>query len=107
VLIRDTVTSGHLYRITQEAVSNAVKHGRAKNIIIQLEMLDDGIALRVKDDGIGLRDPAERNGGMGLRIMAHRASMISGTFDARRSPEGGTIISCEVPHLQPSAKATK
>jgi len=107
VLIRDTVTSGHLYRITQEAVSNAVKHGRAKNIIIQLEMLDDGIALRVKDDGIGLRDPAERNGGMGLRIMAHRASMISGTFDARRSPEGGTIISCEVPHLQPSAKSTK
>ena len=107
VLIRDTVTTGHLYRITQEAVSNAVKHGRAKNIIIQLEMLDDGIALRVKDDGIGLRDPAERNGGMGLRIMAHRASMISGTFDARRSPEGGTIISCEVPHLQPSAKATK
>jgi len=107
VLIRDTVTSGHLYRITQEAVSNAVKHGRAKNIIIQLEMLDDGIALRVKDDGIGLRDPAERNGGMGLRIMAHRASMISGTFDARRSPEGGTIISCEVPHLQPSAKTPK
>lgn len=107
VLIRDTVTSGHLYRITQEAVSNAVKHGRAKNIIIQLETLDDGIALRVKDDGIGLRDPAERNGGMGLRIMAHRASMISGTFDARRSLEGGTIISCEVPLVQPSAKTPK
>jgi len=107
VLIRDSATSGHLYRITQEAVSNAVKHGKAKNIIVQLEALDDGIALRVRDDGIGLPANGERHEGMGLRIMAHRASMISGTFDARRSLEGGTIISCEVPLVQPSAKTPK
>lgn len=54
VLIRDPAVSGHLYRITQEAVSNAVKHGKAKNISVALETIDDGISLRVKDDGIGL-----------------------------------------------------
>jgi len=107
VLIRDTASSGHLYRITQEAVSNAVKHGHAKNIIIQLETLDDGIALRVKDDGVGLRDGHNGNEGMGMRIMAHRASMIGGTFNARPNAEGGTVISCELPMLQQPAKALK
>ncbi len=104
VLIRETATSGHLYRITQEAVSNAVKHGQAKNIVVQLETLDDAIALRVRDDGVGLPENGARSGGMGLRIMAHRASMIGGTFDARRIPEGGTVISCEVPQIQPAPR---
>lgn len=105
VLIRDTATSGHLYRITQEAVSNAVKHGKAKNIVVQLETLDDGIALRVKDDGVGLPAVRAQNEGMGLRIMAHRASMVGGKFNAQRNPEGGTIISCELLQSQPSPKA--
>jgi signal transduction histidine kinase len=96
VLIRDTVSSGHLYRIAQEAVSNAVKHGKAKDISIQLETLDDGIALRVKDDGIGLPDPLPANAGMGLRIMAHRAGMIGGEFSAKRNGSAGTIVSCVV-----------
>lgn len=100
VLIRDSVTSGHLYRITQEALSNAVKHGKAKNITVQLETLDDGISLRVKDDGTGLPDSNARGEGMGLRIMAHRASIIGGTFQAQRDPAGGTVVSCIVqPHL--------
>jgi signal transduction histidine kinase len=96
VIIRDAVTSGHLYRITQEALSNAVKHGKAKNIIVQLETLDDGIALRVKDDGVGLPDLGARGEGMGLRIMSHRASIIGGNFDAQRDPAGGTVVSCVV-----------
>jgi len=105
VLIRDPAVSGHLYRITQESVSNAVKHGKAKNITVQLETLDDGIALRVKDDGSGLPDARARNEGMGLQIMAHRASMIGGNFEAKRDPAGGTIISCVVGQEQLSAKA--
>lgn len=106
VLIRDAATSGHLYRITQEAVSNAVKHGKSKNIIVQLETLDDGIVLRITDDGIGL--PTERNHseGMGLRIMAHRTSIIGGTFDARRDGAGGTVISCALRHPRKSSRAS-
>lgn len=94
VLIRETTTSGHLYRIAQEAISNAVKHGKARNISVQLETLDEGIALRVRDDGIGLPEPLPRTAGMGLRIMAHRASMIGASFSARRQDTGGTVVSC-------------
>jgi signal transduction histidine kinase len=97
VLIRNAPASVHLYRIAQEAISNAVRHGQAKNVIIQLEALDDGIALRVKDDGIGL--PAlPPTTGMGLRLMAHRASMIGGTFTARREDSGGTVVACVLHH---------
>lgn len=98
VLIRDIPTSGHLYRITQEAISNAVKHGKARNICVQLESLDDGVALRVKDDGIGLPDSLPKTAGMGLRIMAHRANIIGATFQAVREITGGTIISCVIRH---------
>lgn len=94
VLIRDTTVSGHFYRIAQEAISNAIKHGKAKEIIITLEVLDDGIALQVKDNGIGLPDVPPKNAGMGLRIMGHRAGIISATFSAKRAEEGGTIVSC-------------
>ncbi len=96
VLIHDTAASGHLYRIAQESISNAVKHGKAKNINITLETVDDGISLRVKDDGIGLPDVFPKNAGMGLRIMAHRAGMIGAKFSVRRE-EPGTVVNCVVP----------
>jgi signal transduction histidine kinase len=98
VLIHDPATSGHLYRIAQEAISNAVKHGKARKIWVQLEAMDDGIALRVKDDGEGLPDSLPVTTGMGLRIMDHRARMIGATFEARRDDAGGTVISCVLHH---------
>jgi signal transduction histidine kinase len=97
VLIHDAAVSGHLYRIAQESISNAVKHGKARNISVCLETIDDGISLRVKDDGIGLPDSPPKNAGMGLRIMAHRASMIGATFNVRREHSGGTAVLCTVP----------
>jgi len=106
VLIRDTGTSMHLYRIAQEAISNAVKHGKARNIIIYLEALDDGIALRVKDDGTGLPDSLPKNAGMGLRIMAHRASIVGATFQARRDDPDGTMVSCMVRHKEASGRVS-
>ncbi len=94
VLIRDAGTAGHLYRIAQEAISNSIKHGKARNVVIQLEALEDGIALRVQDDGMGLPEPLPKNPGMGLRIMAHRAGMIGAAFSARRGESGGTVVAC-------------
>jgi signal transduction histidine kinase len=94
VLIHDAAASTHLYRIAQEAISNAVKHGKAKHIIVQLESLDDGIVLRVRDDGVGLPDLPRKHTGMGLRIMAHRASMIGATFKAGRAQPAGTEVAC-------------
>jgi signal transduction histidine kinase len=94
VLFRDTVTAGHLYRIAQEAISNAARHGKARTISVQLEALEDGIALRVRDDGVGLPDSRPNADGMGLRIMAHRAAIIGATFRAERGTPKGTIVSC-------------
>jgi signal transduction histidine kinase len=105
VLIHAAATSGHLYRIAQEAISNAVKHGKAKNIVISLETRDDGISLQVKDDGAGLPDVLPKDTGMGLRIMAHRASMIGAAFQARRDEAGGTVVWCMLRHKDDSRKA--
>lgn len=92
VLIKDAVVSGHLYRVAQEAISNAVKHGKAKNIVIGLATLEDGLELEIKDDGVGLPVPLPKSNGMGLRIMAHRAGMIGASFQARRGRAGGTVV---------------
>jgi signal transduction histidine kinase len=104
VLIREPMVSGHLYRIAQEAVSNAIKHGKARNVVIQLEGLEDGTALMVKDDGTGLPDTPPKTAGMGLRIMAHRAGMIGAKFKARRDEAGGTLVSCILRPAPLSAK---
>jgi len=97
VLIADSQTAEHLYRIAQEAVSNAVKHGHAKNIVIRLELSKAGKVLRVIDDGAGL--PAlEGNGkGMGLRIMSYRADMIGAKFTIRRRDVSGTVVTTLLP----------
>jgi signal transduction histidine kinase len=96
VLIHDTATAGHLYRIAQEAVGNAIKHGKARNILIRLEFNEDSTLLSVQDDGAGLPEPLPKNRGMGLRIMAHRSAMIGGSFNARPEPAGGTRVTCEL-----------
>jgi signal transduction histidine kinase len=96
VLIHDPATAGHLYRIAQEAVGNAIKHGEAKNILIRLDASEESTVLSVKDDGGGLPQPLPENRGMGLRIMAFRSSMIGGTFNARRDETGGTLVTCEL-----------
>ena len=86
VLINDIHAAEHLYRIAQEAVGNAIKHGRAKNIEIGLEASKAGKRLRIIDDGAG-RPPFSANGkGMGLRIMSYRADRIGATF--QHSPPG-------------------
>jgi len=96
VLIHDTATAGHLYRIAQEAVGNAIKHGKAKNILITLAVSEESTLLSVTDDGVGLPQPLPKQRGMGLRIMAHRSDMINALFSARRNVLGGTEITCEL-----------
>ena len=87
VLIHDPATAGHLYRIAQEAVGNAIKHGKARNILIRLDASEENTELSVTDDGSGLPEPLPENRGLGLRIMAHRSAMIGGVFTraARRN----------------------
>jgi signal transduction histidine kinase len=98
VLIHDERAAEHLYRIAQEAAGNAIKHGKANNIVIQLSTLEEGYLLRIQDDGVGLPHPLPANSGMGLRIMANRSHVIGATFFARADEEeGGTVVTCLMP----------
>jgi signal transduction histidine kinase len=99
VLIHDPDIAGHMFRIAQEAVRNAIKHGGARNIVIRLDTLDEGLLLSVEDDGTGFAENTvpQPHSGMGLRIMAHRSRMIGAIFELHGAPQGGTIVSCLLP----------
>ncbi len=96
VEVSDSIIATHLYRIAQEAVSNAIKHAQAQRIDLLLEGGPAWVRLTVNDDGRGL-PAAARGDGMGVRIMAHRASMMRGSFGIHARPSGGTSVVCEVP----------
>jgi signal transduction histidine kinase len=97
VLIHSAATAEHLFRIAQEATRNAIQHGGARTITIELNTLEEGLELRIEDDGIGLPSKPSGTGGMGLRIMAHRARMIGANFHIGARPEGGTAVVCQLP----------
>jgi signal transduction histidine kinase len=84
-----------LYRIAQEAVTNAVKHAVATRINIHLVKYGSEVTLAVTDDGIGFSDkpPTE---GLGLHLMRHGAELIGATVDVRRNDVGGTIATCKL-----------
>jgi len=96
VRVRRTEMAVHLYRITQEAVSNAIKHGRARRIDISLNRRGGDIQLVVRDNGLGLPAKLRPSKGMGLRVMRHRAGVIGGILAVQRLPQGGTGVVCTV-----------
>jgi signal transduction histidine kinase len=95
--IKDAATATHLYRITQEAVNNAIRHGKPKQIVISLANFKDRTELTIEDDGTGLPDDWQTHRGLGTRIMAHRAAMIGGAFSIEPNPTGGTFVKCSMP----------
>ena len=98
VLVDDPEVAGNLFRIGQEAVSNAIKHGRASEIQIALAQNEDGLELCISDNGCGFDcDRQWPSGGMGLRSMAVRAKVIGGKFQLSRGLEGGIMALCFVP----------
>lgn len=93
--VSDPAMAQHLYRIGQEALSNAVHHAQASRIVMELRGCKDELVLRVEDDGVGM--PAEpASGGMGLRTMAYRAQAMVGTLTVDPAPEGGTRVVCRI-----------
>lgn len=96
-LIHDANTATHLYRIAQEAINNAIRHGKAKHIVMSFSGLKGRVELTIEDDGEGLPEDWQKNRGLGTRIMAHRAAMIGGTFSIEPNPTGGTFVKCTIP----------
>lgn len=97
VLIHDVSLATHLYHISQEAVSNAIKHGKAGKIEIGLSAADNRAVLTVRDNGTGCKKIPANNTGMGHHIMSHRAKMIGGTLDIQSCSPHGMVVTCIFP----------
>jgi PAS domain S-box-containing protein len=97
VLIHDANMSTHLYRIAQEAVNNAIKHGHARNIVIRLAAGDEYATLTIENDGAILPEASTRGSGMGMQIMNYRARMIGGSLKVENGELRGVTISCRFP----------
>jgi PAS domain S-box-containing protein len=95
--LTDDHTATQVFYLAQEAVRNAVKHARAKQITIGMAQDDRQIRLSVGDDGVGWPSETVWNEGMGLRIMNYRASLIGGTLAIGPAPDGGTLLTCVLP----------
>lgn len=97
VRITDNNTALHLYRIAQEAINNAIKHGRAQQVDLSLVQSTGTITLVIKDDGVGLPKHESKSNGIGLRVMNYRAGMIGASLTIENQRAGGTMVSCQLP----------
>jgi PAS domain S-box-containing protein len=96
VLLPDNEVATQLYRIAQEATTNAIRHGKPDAITISMERTDHHLILRIADNGIGIADSDSPSAGMGLRTMAYRARMIQADLQVRPIPSGGTEVVCSI-----------
>jgi two-component system sensor kinase FixL len=113
----------HLYRISQEAAGNSLKHGKARRIQIALREIEGRIMLTIADDGVGVpasrtfvtrlphRDASpltseNKDPGIGMMGMRYRANLMNGTFEIEPQRAGGTLVTCSVPAANVTATAT-
>jgi PAS domain S-box-containing protein len=96
VAVDDHLTATHLFLIAQEAVHNAVKHGRPRKIHLSLRS-NHLLVLRVQDDGTGMPSGSAANQGMGLRIMGNRAAVIGAKLSIEPAEPTGTLVTCTLP----------
>ena len=85
-----------LYRVTQEALNNVVRHARAQSVSVDIERIDGSVALEVADDGTGFV-LGDGDRGLGLEGMAERARLVDGEFDIVSTPGRGTTLKLRVP----------
>ncbi|HEX4266156.1 MAG TPA: PAS domain S-box protein [Verrucomicrobiae bacterium] len=93
----ETNTVKQLYKITQEALTNAIKHGKAKQVSIQLSNGASKLALTIRNSGAPFPSVVGRNAGMGLRIMNYRANLIGASLEIKPGDPEGTVVTCLVP----------
>lgn len=94
VSIADNQVATQLFRLSQEAVANALRHASADRIVIALRSVGDFIMLSISDDGRGLAEPLDELSGSGLRIMRYRADLIGAKFEIAPNRPCGTVVSC-------------
>jgi signal transduction histidine kinase len=107
IRVEDPVAGMHLYRIVQEAVNNAAKHGGARKITIILSKNEAALRLAVADDGKGMTPASNGARGMGLHSMRYRSQALGGELKIDSRPSEGTVVSCEIPNRpQPANRAS-
>ncbi len=94
VAVKDTAVATHLYRIAQEAVTNAIRHGETSRIVLELTAARDRGALTIENNGRDFPGELPPGEGMGLKVMRYRAEMIGGTLEISPAPAGGTRVTC-------------
>jgi len=97
--VSDHSVAHHLFRIAQEAIQNAVKHGKARRVWLAMANGDGRLRLAIGDDGAGFDPEKVESTGMGLHNMQTRARLIGGTLDIRRRPRSGMEAVCTLPHV--------
>ena len=105
--VGDATTATQLYHIAQEAVMNAVKHSGASKIDIELARNGQKLTLTVFDDGVGFPQKLPEPPGLGLRLMAHGASLIGGKLSVAKNRDGGTLVTCKLNTPQAAHLKTK
>src|SRR6266404_2178042 len=100
IQVGDALTATQLYHIAQEAAMNAVKHAGASRIDIELARNGQKLTLAVSDDGRGFPQKIPEPPGLGLRLMAHGASLIGGKLAITRKQDGGTLVTCNLNAIQ-------
>jgi nitrate/nitrite-specific signal transduction histidine kinase len=95
--IGDDLAAAHFFRIAREAVINANKHSKAREIVIKLERVEKEIVLRVTDDGVGVSNEHQLRPGLGLHIMNYRAQLMGARLEIDSPKRGGTCVSCYLP----------
>jgi PAS domain S-box-containing protein len=95
--IHDATVATHLYRIAQEAVNNAIRHGKAKNIVIRLSGKSGIGTLSIQDDGEGFPKQPASAPGVGLNIMNYRADMVGGSLKVQPNQDHGITVTCTFP----------
>ena len=98
VLVTDGFVAGHLYRIAQEGVNNALKHSHATQITLRLTHADHVLTLAICDDGVGLPKSRASRGGLGLGVMQHRARAINAELEISSKRDGGVSVECRLAH---------
>lgn len=86
-----------IVRIAREAIVNAARHGRARNVAVSLAGEEDQLVLRVRDDGVGIGSAPPSGGGFGFQSMRERTTTLGGRLSARAPMDGGTELELVMP----------
>ena len=94
ILIDSNIVATHLYYIIQEALNNAIKHGKPSKIDVSVTKDEDILIVEITDNGTGLPKLLDTTKGFGLNIMKYRASIINGSIDYKNQSKGGVTVTC-------------